>query len=307
MSPPSPAEQRLQEISHLFLSTSRAESPPPSPLQPASATSEPRRILPPRVIAVGSATDPFVTTFTAGALAVGLRARGRRVLLVDGVGQPWFLRHLLAIEGGPERPDPSPTELRRTGLTWGSGPWPDGPANGRAPPDATLWTAAEAEADVVVMLLPCHSLAEYLARFSAAWQEFLIVTEPVDGEVGRAFARIREAHERLPGARLGVMVGGAERDAAEGCFARLARAARRLLGARLRSYGWYPLTARHIREVAAGRAMGEVEEATWRGRIAAAATLVVADGRPRSCPEPNGHFFDVLGSRTGQSIMKGGV
>lgn len=296
MSPPSPAEHRLQEISHLFLSTSRAESPPPSPLQPASATSEPRRSLPPRVIAVGSATDPFVTTFTASALAVGLRARGRRVLLFDGVGQPWFLRQLLASEGGPERPDPSPLELRRTGLTWVTGLSSDGAARDRAPPDAALWTAAEAEADAVVVLLPCHSLAAYLRRFSVPWQELLIVTEPSAEDVGCAFARLREVHQRLPGGRLGVMVGGAERAAAEACFGRLARAARRLLGARLRSYGCHPFNARRIREVAAGRALGAAEEAAWRAQIDAAAALVVADGRPRSCPAPAGYFFDVLAS-----------
>jgi len=297
MSPPSPAEQRLQEISHLFLSTSRAGSPPPSPLQPTSAPSEPRRSLPPRVIAVGSATDPFVTTFTASALAVKLRERGRRVLLFDGVGQPWFLRHLLAIEGGPERPDPSPLELRRGGLTWATGPSPDGPASDRVPPDSALWRAAEAEADVVVVLLPCHSLAAYLGRFFAPWQEILVVTEPSDEEVGRAFARVREVHRRLPGARFGVMVGGGERGVAEACFCRLARAARRLLGTRLRSYGCHPFTARRIREVAAGRALGEAEEVVWRGQSDAAAALVIADGRPRSCPVPTGYFFDVLVSR----------
>jgi len=299
MSPPSPAEHRLQEISHLFLSTSRAESPPPSPLRPASATSEPRRSLPPRVIAVGSATDPFVTTFTASALAVGLRAQGRRVLLFDGIGQPWFLRQLLAIEGGPERPDPSPLELRRSGLIWVADVPSDGAASDRAPPDPALWTAAEAEADAVVVLLPCRSLAAYLGRFSVPWQELLIVTEPSQDEVGRAFARVREFHQRLPGGRLGVIVGGAERAAAEACFARLARAVRRLLGARLRSYGCHSFTARRIREVAAGRALGEAEEAVWRGQIAAAVALVVADGRPRSCPAPPGYFFDVLASCAG--------
>ena len=295
MSPPSPAERRLQEISHLFLSTSRARSLPPSPLQPASATSEPRRSLPPRVIAVGSATDPLVTTFTASALAVGLRARGRRVLLFDGVGQPWFLRQLLAIEGGPERPDevPDPLELRRTGLTCGGGLFQQGQLGDRPPSEAARWAAAEAEADFVVILLPCHSLAAYLERFLAPWQEHLVVTEPSQEGVGGAFARLREVHRRLPEGRLGVMVAGAARDAAAGCFAQLARAARRLLRVRLRSYGYHSFAARRIRELAAGRVTGDADKAAWRREVDGAAALLVADGRPRSCPAPTGYFFDV--------------
>jgi hypothetical protein len=152
----------------------------------------------------------------------------------------------------------------------------------------------EAAADVLVVLLPCHSLAPYLDQFPVSSQEFLVVTEPSEEEVGHAFARLREVRRRLPRGRLGVLVGGAERDAAEACFERLARAAHRLLGVRLRSYGCHPFTARRIREVAAGRAMGGAEQAVWRSQIEAAAALVVADGRPRSCPVPARYFFDML-------------
>jgi hypothetical protein len=44
------------------------------------------------------------------------------------------------------------------------------------------------------------------------------------------------------------------------------------------------------------------EDATWRGQIDAPAALLVADGRPRSCPVPTGYFLDVLASRVGGAL-----
>jgi hypothetical protein len=293
MSPPSPAEQRLQEISHLFLSTGRAGSSPPSPLQSASVTSEPRRSLPPRVIAVGSATDPLVTTFTACRLAVELRARGRRVFLFDGAGQPWFLRQLLTIEGEPERTIGMPdlAYLRQRGLTWCS---MDGAAEAlpAGVDGSAALSAAEAEADMMVVVLPSQSLVSYLGRYPIPRQEFLVVTGTSEAEVGRAFARLREVGALLPGARVGALVVGADRMAAEGCFDRLAGAVARLLRVSLYSYGYFSLASRDIRELAAGRPLVQVEETRARAQMAALADLLIADGRPRSQVPPGGWFFD---------------
>jgi hypothetical protein len=96
----------------------------------------------------------------------------------------------------------------------------------------------------------------------------------------------------LPRARLGVVVGGADRAAAEKCFDRLANAAARLLRVSLCSYGYLSLTGRAMREVAAGRALAKRDEATARNEVAAVAGLLVADGRPRSQRSSHGWFFD---------------
>jgi hypothetical protein len=251
--------------------------------------------------------DPFVTTFIASRLAVELRARGRRVLLFDGVGQPWFLRHLLAIEGEPERTHetPDPVQLRQRGLAWWS---PEGgvaePAVGNAGVRERL-LAAEVEAEFIVVLLPGQSLASYLECFSVARQEFLVVTETAQDEVGRAFARLREIRERLPGASVGVVVSGADRAAAETCFDRVASAAARLLRVSLRSYGHLSLTGRAVREIAAGRPLARKEEATARAQMAAVADLLVADGRSRAHGTSDGWFFDPV--RVDRLVIAGGT
>jgi hypothetical protein len=241
--------------------------------------------------------DPLVTTFTACRLAVEFRARGRRVLLFDGVGQPWLLRQLLAIEGEPERTvgrgDPLPLHKRALTL-WSTEDGTGGSPSGDASVPASL-LSAEAEADVVVVLLPGQSLATYLDRYSNPRQEFLVVTETSQEEVGRTFARLREIHCCLPGARLGVVVAGADRAEAEPCFDRLARAAARLLRVSLLSYGYVFLGRRNAREMAAGRPLHEVEEARVRSQMAAVAGLLLADGRPVPQAPWHGGFFDAVG------------